>query len=202
MKNTVNFSQKQAYKDIYDVCQKYSDNDWYRGDDIRDMMSTAKGHLMLIEWEEKYGLKISHEYNPVKTNYLRISDNLMISYYKNALEEHEKGSGRYISWSDDGEQPMNEWLFELSFSTGAYIFGDDYDGQRNLFEKFFNELKTYNPDFSDAHNSSLYWKLENAKEIFNKFNEILNKYRKINTSEFEQRKIKKLEDELKKLKEK
>ena len=202
MKNKVKFTQKQAYKDIYDVCEKYSDNDWYRGGDIKDMLDTANGHLILIEWEEKYGLKVSHEFNPKTWNYFKISDNQIISHYQNAMEEHKNGSGRYISWSDDGKQPMNEWLFELCFPTGPFIFGKDYDGQLNLFQKFFNELKTYNPDFSDSHNHSLYWKLENAKDIFNKFNKILNKYRKINQSELKQREIKKLEDELKKLKNK
>ena len=199
MKTIMNI--KKAYKEIKEVCEKYADNSERYCGDIRDMLIKASGHLMIIDWEEKYGIKLSHEYNPSNALHLNINSHSSISYYEDAVKEKEGGSGRYISWSDDDKQPMNEWIFSLSFPTGAYIFGEDYDGQQNLFQEFFNELKTYNPDFTDIHNRSLFWKLENAKNIFDNFNIILHKYQELNDQQLKQRNIDKLKSQLKSLEE-
>jgi len=199
MKTIMNI--KKAYKEIKEVCEKYADNSERYCGDIRDMLIKASGHLMIIDWEEKYGIKLSHEYSPSKALRLNINSHSSISYYEDAVKEKEGGSGRYISWSDDDKQPMNEWIFSLSFPTGAYIFGEDYDGQQNLFQEFFNELKTYNPDFTDIHNHSLFWKLENAKNIFDNFNIILHKYQELNGQQLKQRNIDKLKSQLKSLEE-
>lgn len=195
---------KKAYEDILEVCSKYEHLKKECGsdfDDINVMVSNAKNHLMLVEWSEKYGLDISHEYKPFSYSYFKMGDYMSFSYYANAAEQHKNGRGRYISWSVDGKQPFNEWLLDLSFRTGAYMFGEDYDGQKALFQDFFKELKSYKPDFSDSHNKNLYWKLENAKDIFINFNSILKKYSERNKEEFKQREIKKLEEKLNKLKE-
>ena len=199
MKTIMNI--KKAYKEIKEVCEKYADNSERYCGDIRDMLIKASGHLMIIDWEEKYGIKLSHEYNPSNALHLNINSHSSISYYEDAVKEKERRSGRYISWSDDDKQPMNEWIFSLSFPTGAYIFGEDYDGQQNLFQEFFNELKTYNPDFTDIHNHSLFWKLENAKNIFDNFNIILHKYQELNGQQLKQRNIDKLKSQLKSLEE-
>jgi len=63
--------------------------------------------------------------------------------------------GRHISWSDDGKQPEDELLLVISFPTGAYIFGDDYPTE--FFKEFFQELKTYNPKYTDTTNKTLYF---------------------------------------------
>lgn len=105
---------------------------------------------------------------------------------------------RTISWSVDGRQPKDEFLLQISFSTGAYIFGDDYPTE--LFQKFWLELKTFKPDYIDEANNSLYWNIENAKEIFNSFDDILKKYNEINKNEYKQRKIDNMQKELDKLK--
>jgi hypothetical protein len=182
---------KSAYIDIRNVCSKYSaDKNVYRNvfDDIDNLRISAENHLMLIDWYEKYGIKLDHEYKPYTFHYFKIGD-ITFSKFNDAQAEKDAGSGRYISWSDDGHQPMNEWLMSISFSTGAYIFGEDYEGQRQLFQDFFNELKTYKPDYSDTANHNLYWKLENAKPIFDEYADILKKYRDKNAAELKQREV-------------
>lgn len=193
---------KKAYQEILEVCEKHKelkDIDYSFGD-IKDMISNAKNHLLIIEWEEKYGIKIDHNQKPYSRGHMSIKNYLSFNYFGDALKEKEKGEGKYISWSDDGRQPKNEWLLVINFPTGAYIFGDDYNYQKQLFQDFLNELKSYKPDFTDTSNKGLYWKLENAKSIYNNFDKILKEYREKNKSEFNERKIKKLEEELKKLK--
>ena len=191
---------KKAYTDILEVCQKYHDFDnLYRLRDVDDIISSAKNHLLLIEWYEKYGLRIDHDFKPYSFNYIRLDDYTSLSHYGDGEKEKNAGSGKCISWSDDGKQPENEWLFIISFPTGAYIFGEDYNYQKELFKDFFNELKSYNPDYSDTANKHLYWKLENAKTIYEMFKSILNKYYERNSSELKQRKVEKLRAELTRL---
>jgi hypothetical protein len=192
---------KKAYTHILDACENYPDfRNTYGFSDIDDMKRSAKDHLLLIEWYEKYGLKINHDYKPYSYNYFKAGDYTIFSHFKNAEQDKDNGSGKYISWSDDGRQPKDEWLFEVSFSTGAYIFGDDYDGQRQLFQDFFAELKSYKPDYSDTTNKTLYWKLENAKPIYDEFYNILKKYRELNAKDLKNREVKKLEKKLAELK--
>lgn len=194
---------KKAYEDILQICEKHSDLKEKYGwnfDDINQMITNSKNHLTLIEWFEKYGLKLKHEYEPYSFIHFRVNGHISFSYYKDAQKDKENGRGKYISCSDNGKQPSEEWLLVIGFSTGPLIFGDDYDSQKPLFGDFFNELKSYNPDYSDSVNDSLYWKLENSKEIFEDFNNILNKYRERNRKELKQRKIEKMEKELSKLK--
>lgn len=194
---------KEAYEDILKVCNKYADTfaGKYASEfwDIRRMATEAKDHLMLIEWYEKYGLKIDHSYKPYSCNYFKVNDHITFSRFGDAAKDKAEGSGRYISWPDDDRQPKNEWLLNIGFSTGAYIFGQDYDGQQQLFQDFFNELKGYNPDYSDSHNSSLYWKLENAKPIYEAFNGMIRKYRERNQSELKQREAEDLREKLQRL---
>ena len=121
-------------------------------------------------------------------------------YDKDSLKDRDNGGGRYISWSEGDKQPVDEWLYQLHFGTGAYIFGEDYEGQQRLFQDFFEELRTYKPDYEDLHNHCLYWKIENAKEIMENYMVILNKYCERNRNELKSRKIEKLEKELQKLK--
>lgn len=192
---------KEAYKEILEVCNKYPDfNSVYGFDDINQMKASAMNHLELIRWYGEFGIKESHDYKPYERNHIDLRDGVSFSYFRDAEQEKESGKGgKYISWSDDDRQPNNEWLFILSYSTGAYIFGEDYNGQKQLFQDFWKELKTYNPDYIDSHNSCLYWKLSNAKVIHETYTSILNKYRDRNKAELKQREIQKLRDKLNKL---
>lgn len=192
---------KEAYQEILKVCEKHEDViklDYYHGK-IREMICHAKNHLLIIEWDEKYGLTIPLSKSPYSSGYLEIKDYKVFSKFGDAKQDKDNQTGKSISWSDDGRQPINEWLFELKFPTGAYIFGGDYEGQQDLFRDFFCELKTFKPNFVDTANHCLYWKLENAKAIFDGFEDIYKKYREINTGELNKRKADKLRKELAKL---
>lgn len=188
---------KEAYSSILAECDKYPNFDnQYSFRDIDTMRTSAKGHLMLIDWYEKYGLKISHDYNPERYDYIDLGKYTTFNHFGNGEHDKAKGSGRFISWSDDGRQPKDEWLLNISFSTGAYIFGEDYEGQQQVFQDFISELKSYNPNYSDTVNESFYWKLENAKPIFDEFKSILNKYHDLNRLELNKRKAERLKKEL------
>lgn len=191
---------KQAYTDVLEVCNKYVGETEFANSPFRDiekMKEESENHLALIEWYEKYGLDLEHDCRIRGYDYCKVSEYIYISYFKDAKEEKTRGHGRYISWEDNDKQPLNEWLYSITFSTGAYIFGDDYPN--DLFNEFWNELKTYEPKYCDSTNHCLYFSLENASKIHSSFKEIINKYFLKNKEQSKERKIKKLQAELDKL---
>ena len=106
-----------------------------------------------------------------------------------------EGHRRTISWSDNGEQPDNEWLYKIGFPEGSYVFHSGHYLQ-DLFQEFFEELKQYNPKFIDTANKSLYFDYNSAKTIVGEWREIFNKY-KSKTSEYvKQKEIDDLEKKL------
>lgn len=108
-------------------------------------------------------------------------------------DEHK----RTISWSDDGRQPDDEWLYQISFPTGAYIFGEDYCTE--TFNEFFAELKTYNPKYLDSANHNLYFTSETAAKVHAELPELFKKYRGLVQNELNAKRILKLQEELKAL---
>lgn len=182
MENTA----KKAYSEIFKTLKKYKDICVF---DIDDLERKSKYHLFGIELKEKYGLGIDPK-TIQSLDWIRFGVYKTIGWYG---DKHK----RTISWSDDGTQPEDELLLQISFSTGAYIFGDDYP--INLFEKFFDELKSYNPKYLDTSNKCLYFSMDNANIIFNAFNSILQKYNEINEKDAIQRRIKKMKEDLEKL---
>lgn len=193
---------KKAYEEIEKVCEKHMDiTEHTHMDDIKTMYNSVKNHLLIIEWGEKYGIDLPHKTQLYHYNYVRMGSHLSFNYFLDAKGDKAKGSGKYISWSDDGRQPKDEWLFCISFPTGAYIFGEDYDGQQQLFQDFFNDLKSYAPDYVDTTNSCLYWKLENSKKIYAEFGAVQTKYMARNKAELKARKIARLKKEVAELSE-
>ncbi len=178
---------KELYDEILKLVEKSKDNLVY---DFSEMKTKAKIHLFGIELKEKYGLDIDPK-NMRSLDYNSFGDHLCISRYG-------EGRKRTISWPDQDRQPENELLLQIGFPTGAYIFGKDYP--KELFQKFFNELKTYKPKYTDSHNDCLYFSMDNASGVFNNFKAILQKYYKLNETDYNARKIKKMEEDLKKLK--
>jgi len=177
---------KKAYSEILETLKKYKDICVI---DIDDLERKSKYHLFGIELKEKYGLNINPK-NIRSLDWNSFGDHLSIGLWGEKYR-------RTISWSDDGKQPEDEILLEISFSTGAYIFGQDYPTE--LFQKFFLEIKSYKPKYLDSHNQSLYFSMDNAKDVFNNFDSILKKYREINKKDFKLREIKRMKEELGKL---
>ena len=186
---------KKIFEQIIKLCEQNTDEEGT----LNDIMVKAKNRVIRYEWEEKYGIKLDSNCKFAEYDYVNLDNYQIISYFKDGITCHKEGYGISISWSEGNKQPVDEWVYEIHFSTGAYIFGDDYEGQQQLFQDFFEELRTYKPDYEDLHNHSLYWKIENAKEIMSKFKEILSKYIDKNRDEFKTRKIEKLKKELEKL---
>jgi hypothetical protein len=185
---------EKAYKQILKLINKHKDLITF---DIEQLEKKAKDHLFFLQLKEEYGFNLDPKQHNMPYNKYYNNFN---SEYKSISWWGDKHPDRKISWSDDGKQPENEWLFKLSFSTGAYSLGSDYDGQQELFQQFFNELKTYSPKYLDTTNKSLYFSLDNAGKIFNEFDSILKKYVKLNQEDYKRRQIIKMEKELEKLK--
>lgn len=180
----------QETKKVYDSLLKIAiKNKELINYDVKDLELKAKNHLFGLELKEVHGLDV----NPTRIDnimYKELKDNVHLTFLD--------GVDRKISWSDDGRQPDGEYLIKFSYPTGAYIFGGDYPS--DFFKKFFLELKSYSPDYVDSANSSLYFKLSNAKDVFNNYDSILKKYRELNKEDFKQREILRMEEELNKLK--
>lgn len=187
---------KKAYDEILKVLYEHKEICVF---DINDLEEKIKKHLFGLELKEIYGLNIDPKEIYSINNlicFVISADYHNFGNYKVIGQWGEKYK-RTISWSFDGRQPENEILLQISFSTGAYIFGNDYPD--DFFEKFWLELKTYKPDYIDEANKSLYWKLENAKDVFNNFDTIFKKYNELNKIDFKKRKIEKIKKELEQL---
>lgn len=178
---------EKAYNEILEVTKKYKDICIFN---VNEMEAKAKFHLFGLKLKETYGFTI-------EPKDIRSLDWNNFGDYRAVGLFGEKYK-RTISWEDDGKQPDDEILLCLSFPTGAYIFGDDYPV--NFFKDFFQELKTYNPKYIDTTNKNLYFSMDNAGIIFNEFPTILKRYYYKNKEDAKARKIKKMEEELTKLK--
>ena len=177
----------EAYKEILKVLRKHEDIIVFN---VADLEDKANNHMLGVELREKHGFDI----NPTRiasVDWVRLKDEVSIGRYG---AKHN----RSISWSDDGTQPNDELLLSVYFPTGAYFFGKDYP--TNIFEQFFLELKSYNPKYTDTHNSSLYFSMDNAGKIYNDYDSIIKKYTDKNKADTRKRKIVEMENELKKLK--
>ena len=176
---------EKAYKEILKVLNKYKSEIVFN---VNSLELEAKQHLFGVDLVEKYGFNLDPKsiYN---LDWQRLNQHVHIGFFD--------GEDRRITWSDDGRQPKNETLLCISYSTGAYIFGSDYPTE--FFQKFFLELKTYNPKYIDSANKSLYFSLDNAGKIYNAYDSIINRYHEENKEDLKQRKIKQMKDELSKL---
>jgi len=179
---------KKIYDSILKIAKKNKDILNY---DFKSLELQAKNHLFGLELKEVYGLKID-EKRINNIQYQELKNNVHLTFI-----DSERTT---ISWEDSGKKPQGEGLVKFSYPTGAYIFGGDYPNI--FFEKFFFELKSFNPDYCDSANKSLYFKLENAKEVFNNYDSIIKKYYELNKEDFKQREIIRIQKELDKLKSK
>lgn len=182
---------KEAYEEVLSTLQKYKDIINY---DYRELEQKSNEHLFGIELQEKYGLDIDPT-DIYSLDWQKFKEYLAIGWFGQKYN-------RDISWSDDGKQPVDELMLRISFPTGAYIFGSswgDGDYPEDLFNEFFVELKSYGSKYSDSHNHSLYFSIENAKDVFNNFSAILKKYHEKNKVDAKLRKIKQLQNEIEKL---
>lgn len=178
---------KKVYAKILKLMAKHEDILCF---DVESLKYKSEYHLFGIELKETHGLNI----DPIRINsliYNTFGDYMCICWWG---AKHK----RTISAPDCYSQPKDELLLKISFPTGPYLFGGDYPTE--FFQKFFAELKSYKPKYTDSANTALYFSMDNASEIFNNFNAIFKKYLKLNDEDVKQRVIKKMEADLEKLK--
>lgn len=150
------------------------------------LRSYAERHIFQDELRG-YGIEIS-SYNANGWCYSQIDD------YAHIITLD--GENRTIAWSDDGKQICGRFL-KISFSTGAYIFGEDYP--KEFFQQFFSELKSIGHESIDSANKCLYFSMENAGKAYEAYKVILKKYREENRVDALRRRAKKAEDDLAKI---
>lgn len=173
---------KKIYDSILKIAKKNKD---LLNFDFQSLELKATNHLFGLELKEVYGLEID-EKRINNIQYQEMKDNVHLTFIDSET--------RTISWEDNGKKPKGERLIKFSYPTGAYIFGGDYP--TIFFEKFFFELKSFNPDYCDSANKSLYFKLENAKDVFNNYDTIFKKYYELNKEDFKKREIIRKQKEL------
>jgi len=182
----------QVYNEIIALLEKHKECHNF---DIDSLTNRANTHLLGLKFKEVYGLNINpnHVYN--------LYWNEFGEYANIAIYDKE----RTIAWSDNRQQPEEgEELLSISFSSGAYIFNnsstaDDYYPV-TLFNRLFDELRTYQPKYTDTHNHKLYFAMDNASAVFNNLDTILKKYYKLNKAHHAHYQIQRLEKELKEMK--
>lgn len=176
----------KAHKELLKLVKKYEYA--FKESGLRIRVHDVESEIEMLEVEKTFGVG---RLEKVATQWYRVGweDDARIGYYR----EGE----RSISWSDDGRQPSNEWLYQISYPTGAYIFGDSYP--KETFNKMFEEMKTYNPKYVDTANHVLYFTAENAKTFHDNLKKIESKYRGMVQDELNRKRKKELEDELKAL---
>lgn len=180
-------NEKKAYEEILSLIKKYEGITVF---DVRELETQAKNHLFGLSLKEEYGLDLDPR-NVRSTDYQRFGEHRAIGIFGEKYR-------RTVSWEDNEKQPEDEILFCFSFSTGPYVFGDDYP--EDLFKEMWAELKSYGPTYIDTANKGMYFSLETAAPLFNSFEDILKKYREKYRAESKERKMKKLEAELQRLK--
>lgn len=168
---------KKAYKEVLRVLNKYKSEIIF---DVDRLELEAKDHLFGVDLVEEYGFDLDPKIIN-NTTYQKLKDNIAICFLD--------GEQNKIAWPDNGKQPNNETLLWIGFPSGPYIFGSDYPVE--FFQKFFMELKTYNPKYVDSANKSLYFSMDNAGKIYNSYDSIIERYREENKKDAVQRHIEK-----------
>lgn len=177
----------KAYEEILNVLDKHDNivkNDY--SIDIRDRLSNK---IKIQKLANEFGIEIKDD-NSNKPDYIKLSEYCYIGHYGEKYN-------RVISWSDDGSQPSDEFLYVIYFPCGAYTFDEKYPNK--TFNKFFNKLKSFGPKYSDTQNNCLYFDSKNAKEVHENFGPLFNECIKMVDEELRCRKIEELKKQLEKL---
>lgn len=185
---------KKYYDEVFAAMNKIDCETIFEKESLR---RAADGHLLGLELKEKYGFNI----DPLMLKDFFQKNSETLNSYMSLLLFKDNISR--ISFPDDERQPKDgEILLKFCFPSGAYIFASKVipnDYPKEYFNKFWEELKTYNPKYIDTANLSLYFSLDNAGKICNDFKDIYNRYMKGVSKDENRRRIAQLLKQLEKL---
>ena len=152
-------------------------------------VKSIRDTIQRLNLEDRFGISLVCLGASWYKAYAAVGD-AYVGHYGKAIE-------REITWSDDGSQPEDEWLYVLSFCTGPYIFGEGYPV--NTFQAFFNELKAFGPKYSDTNNKTLYFTEEVSAKVHAALKPLYLKYKEQVDAEMKEKRKKELEAEIAKL---
>lgn len=167
---------------IIEICEGNTKNET-----LQEIKFICKRQLLADEVRKKFGKKLNYR-DAANDTYLKLDSNMSVGIW---------GEDYRRTICNSYMQPNNEKLFSISFPTGPYLFGDDYP--KELFERFFEEIKTYQPKYIDDINHHLLFDLDNGAKLYKKYYEILKKYDDEYRAGIKQRKINKLKEEIERL---
>lgn len=185
--------EQKIYNTLFDLIEKNRDILHFTDYEFKELKLRSERYFFGLKLKEEFGFNINPRDQAIRENFACLS----IDYedYKIYIRKHNHGE---ISCSDDKKQPNDgELLLYIRFPTGAYIFGDHYP--KELFNDFFDELKTFEPKYTDTMNSSLYFSMDKAGKFYNNFKKILNKYHDKNKEIYKKIRAEELRKELEKL---
>lgn len=161
-----------AYKELLKVVKKYEEA--FEKEPPRLTADNIKGIIKALEVGESFNLPMD---GFQLGTFLRIKD--VYDEWTN-LALYGKEYNRTIGCPDGGVQPENEWLFVIRFTCGAYsLGGDGWDRKypRKTFDAMFEELKSHGAAFVDTANSSLYFRADKARSVYDAFWPTFKKYK-------------------------
>ncbi len=188
-------NQIAAYKDLLKVVKKHSEV--FKAQSVALDFNYIKGIIEALEVSERFGVPL----NGLQSgDWLRI-ENVYDDW--TALGKFGKKHGREVSWSDNGKQPKDEWLYKIGFPCGAYTFGGDglwnRDYPEKTFDAFFEELKSYGAAYSDTVNHCLYFREDVSKIVYEDFWGLFDKYKGMVADEIKEQRKQELQKELESL---
>jgi len=155
--------------------------------DLEALQARVNSHKIKLELIEIYGLNIDPDIKNLSYG--------NSSYLKNNIVLIKTDGLRSRIFREDyNKQPVGEKLIMICLLNSSGL-------SFNYHNKFFQELKTYNPDYISTIYDTLYFKLENAKEVFNAYDSIYKKYYTLETEDAKNRKITTIQENLKDLQE-
>ena len=166
---------------------------------LSDLKEKCKKSKIKYEYLDKYNVDIKIS-NISSEDFIKLDSRYAdINIYR--VKGTEK-SGSYILNSE--KQPNNELLMCYDHPTGPYIFGGHswggdsyYDSE--LFEKYFDELKSYGYSYIDEVNHHIYYTIENGMKLYKNYESICKKYQNIFNESFKKHKLNKLKEQMEEL---
>lgn len=165
---------KEELNKLNELCDDYEISNFERKIDIK---------LKAIEYKEKYDIDLKiRDFQNVDWVYIeRLKGTIYIGKNMKVL-------------NSDVQPDKNEELIQFSYPTGAYIFGNDND--KEVFKKFFDELKKYNFKYIDNMNRCLYFELKEGSKLFKDYDKICKKYQELYGKRLKEREIEELKRQI------